>query len=937
MTHVTDDIRWQRITSLFDQLLAAPDSASALAAEADPAIRQAAEELWMHHLRASENDFLGSGLEFSLLPVFKPQQMLLNRFRIEKLLGSGGMGEVYLAQDCSMKERVALKTVTRLLAPSPSVRRRIAAEVQSARRVTHPNVCRIHDLFEDGDTVFFTMEYLEGRLLSEMMEQPLDPTLAKVITRQLAEGLRAAHKTGVVHGDLKPGNVMVLPGEAPRVVIMDFGLARALDSAAPAVDDDQKLSIRAGTVDFMAPELHAGSAPTVRSDVFAFGKIAHLLLPQERLWEDCTRARVEERPESIDAILRRMDRRIMRRWLIGATGMAAAGVVGYSIFKPKFLGFSIPEGARIMVNGFRAVTGASSSARLARSLMLTALRQSPRIRTVTDQDLLPALARMQPDARLPLAGAMLERLLNSVRAKYWIEADLVQKSDQYSIRMQVLRAPNQVIAETSFRDLPGVIAVARQAALWVRSSSGESQQSLAVNPVTVGSYTSTVPEALQKYYDALEHYSHAKMELAIPLLEEAVRLDPEFAQAHHQLAVCLNPMGRHEECYKEIEKAKHLAAKLPERERVAIETSYFALTEDTTQMLRNAFRSVDFYPDEPRGYRLLARTLSFSGAAADGVQYNRKALDLTSGDDMQRADLIDTMCEAGQFSEAVAEYEGALKSGIRSRWLHGGGGFAYLGAGRYDDALAAYEKEPGGSFRTADLQRVRVLKGELESSIATSRELVAAADNPADKHHAQEILCALYFLTDRPEMARPYVRAMADLPVYPQLARHLDCTASWAGRLGDRPALTMARERLSEIAARWPSNYTNGVEKHARGLEAWLDGSLGDAESLLAASSGAAFSVWALLDLASLYIALSKPAVAEDYFERFDQHRGTLLAFWCTGTMVLGWGKRAAAAQARNDRAMARMYSKKVLDHWGASNPGLKIVQSAAGIYQAKQ
>src|SRR5262249_8145516 len=253
-----DESQWERVGDLFDRMLEGGDPLNILASEPDAAIREEALKLWQHHVRADQEKYLDSPLEFEITPIFRPGQRLLNRFRIERLLGSGGMGEVYLAFDERVEDRVALKTIARLLAPSPAIRKRFATEVQSARRVTHPNVCRIHELFEDGETVFFSMEYVDGVPLSDRLAAPWPRKDARLFLLQMAQALHAAHQTGVVHGDFKPANVMVArtdSGAPPRAVIMDFGLARALDRAPST---DAALSVRAGTVDYMAPELHAG-------------------------------------------------------------------------------------------------------------------------------------------------------------------------------------------------------------------------------------------------------------------------------------------------------------------------------------------------------------------------------------------------------------------------------------------------------------------------------------------------------------------------------------------------------------------------------------------------------------------------------------------------------------------------------------------------------
>ena len=138
-----DENDWDRLTDLFDRLLAGEDPAL-LESQTDPALRSALRDLWSHHLQASENDFLAAGVSFEILPVFSPGQLLANRFRIRKLLGRGGMGEVYLAHDSRIDEPVAIKTVARLLAPShagPQADRRRSPECaprHSSQRVPHP-------------------------------------------------------------------------------------------------------------------------------------------------------------------------------------------------------------------------------------------------------------------------------------------------------------------------------------------------------------------------------------------------------------------------------------------------------------------------------------------------------------------------------------------------------------------------------------------------------------------------------------------------------------------------------------------------------------------------------------------------------------------------------------------------------------------------------
>jgi len=213
-------------------------------------------------------------------------------------------------------------------------------------------------------------------------------------------------------------------GAPPRAVIMDFGLARALDRAVASEEEGH--SVRAGTVDYMAPELRTGGKATIRSDIFALGTVARQLLPNDRLWDQLTSPLAEERPESLDWVRGRLDPRSSRRYWIGGLAVAAAGLAIDRLRPSNRNTAGLPAGARILVNGFRVVGGQVLGARLARSVLLTSLQQSPRLQPIADQDLFPVLKRMDPGGSLPLAGQALTTLLTQLRAAFWIDGNLQQ-------------------------------------------------------------------------------------------------------------------------------------------------------------------------------------------------------------------------------------------------------------------------------------------------------------------------------------------------------------------------------------------------------------------------------------------------------------------------------------------------------------------------------
>lgn len=206
---------------------------------------------------------------------FQPGDLVAERFRIVEEVGRGGMGVVYKAYDERLNRRVALKSAR------DGFRHWLPPEVRAAREVSHVNVCKVHDLHSTGaehpGIEFLTMEFIDGETLSDHIRRafPLETLAARDIARQICAGLAAAHRQGVIHGDLKCGNILLAETArgGRRVVITDFGLA-AIEHAG----EQRTINQVAGSFDYMAPELFAGRPITVASDLYALGVVFHFML-----------------------------------------------------------------------------------------------------------------------------------------------------------------------------------------------------------------------------------------------------------------------------------------------------------------------------------------------------------------------------------------------------------------------------------------------------------------------------------------------------------------------------------------------------------------------------------------------------------------------------------------------------------------------------------
>jgi serine/threonine-protein kinase len=214
---------------------------------------------------------------------FPPGTLVGGRYRVVGLIGRGGMGEVYRADDLTLGQPVALKFLPDALKDDPDRRDRFFNEVRMARQVTHGAVCRVHDVGEADGHLFLSMEYVDGEDLGSLLRRVgrLSADKSVEIARQLCAGLAAAHDKGVLHRDLKPDNVM-LDGRG-QVRITDFGLA-GLSEAIREGD------VRSGTPAYMAPEQLEGREVTVKSDIYSLGLVLYELFTAKRAFTGRTMA-----------------------------------------------------------------------------------------------------------------------------------------------------------------------------------------------------------------------------------------------------------------------------------------------------------------------------------------------------------------------------------------------------------------------------------------------------------------------------------------------------------------------------------------------------------------------------------------------------------------------------------------------------------------------
>jgi tetratricopeptide (TPR) repeat protein len=270
---------WQRLRAAYDAVLDAPASERQQLLDrlstTQPELHRELVKLLASE--ASTDAFIDRPIARIAPDAFAEGDVLCGRFELVRRIGQGGMGEVWAARDRQLNDtEVALKTILSSWVDAKSRVSRFKREILLARQVAHPNVCRVHEFFEDSSVspprFFLVMELLQGETLAARIRRgPIPPRESVQIVLDVAAGLAAAHGAGVVHRDLKPSNVMLVPASGSvRAVVMDFGLARA-ETRADESFGTTVAGVLMGTPDYMAPEQIAGTDTSPATDVYALG------------------------------------------------------------------------------------------------------------------------------------------------------------------------------------------------------------------------------------------------------------------------------------------------------------------------------------------------------------------------------------------------------------------------------------------------------------------------------------------------------------------------------------------------------------------------------------------------------------------------------------------------------------------------------------------
>jgi tetratricopeptide (TPR) repeat protein/predicted Ser/Thr protein kinase len=625
------------------------------------------------------------------------------RYRMITRVGRGGMGDVWRADDLILETPVALKLIH---SASPSDRIRILQEVRLARQITHPGVCRVFDVGEAGETIFFTMEFVQGEDLAALLKRTGRLTSERVveIAHQLCAGLAAAHAAGVLHRDLKPANVLI--DQEGRVRITDFGIAVTTSDAGPHV--------MIGTLGYMAPEQLTADAPvSERTDVYALGVILYELVtgkPHHRLRSEDPSSRLsrlapginpqlerailkaierdpEERPATavemaaalpdIDAAedsarTGRLSKRIHRIpvWLAGAAVVVAVvAVAAFAWTRPAHTALTARD--TIILADFLNTTGDPVFDSTLKVALAVALEQSPFLKVFPDDRAHEDLPLMQRSPSEGITRAIARQIAEREQLKALVAGSITSLGRHYVVGLEAVNAQSgDVMAreQVEVASKEEVLTSLGAAASRLRRELGESLASIQRYDVPLPQATTPSLEALHAYALAIDEgrINDQRLE-SIPHLKRAIELDPHFALAMAQLSGTYTNTWQSALAPEWSLRAFELRDRVSERERYMISWRYY---RDATQAwdkgLELARAWTDAYPRESTAFNGLGRAAWALGQYQRALTPFRESIRLDPRFFAPRLNLLWTLTALNQFDEAKRVLDGARAANVHS-------------------------------------------------------------------------------------------------------------------------------------------------------------------------------------------------------------------------------------------------------------------------------
>jgi serine/threonine protein kinase/Tfp pilus assembly protein PilF len=569
------------------------------------------------------------------------------RYQIIEELGKGGMGKVYKVFDQEVQAKMGLKLIKPEVSADKNTIDRFRNELKIARDISHKNICRMYDLGREAGNYFITMEYVSGEDLKSFIRRSRQLVVgtAIFIAKQVCEGLAEAHRVGVVHRDLKPGNIMI--DKEGNAKIMDFGIARSI-----SVKGITGAGVMIGTPEYMSPEQVEGKEVDKRSDIYSLGIILYEMLtgqvpfegdtpftigvkqkseiPKDprglnsqitqdlsRLILKCLEKDKERRYQNADELranLEKIEKGIptaerpvpkrktatakpitltisRKKFFVPLSILVAIAIIGIGLwrFLPKHHVALPPSGKpTLAIIYFENISGDKSLDPWKTGLtelLITKLSQSKFITILSSDRVFSILKKLNLAEAKRYSTEDLVNVANEGRANYTLNGTIMKAGQNIVVNL-TLQKPRtgEVISPISVecKSEEEIIPKVDELAGKIKSDLNLSSEQISADiDKTAGSITTSSPIAYKYYIEGRKLHYEGEERQGILLMEKAVAVDPEFAMAYRSMAMGYSNLGYTTESRKHLKKAMQFADRISDRERYLIQGDYYRDSEKT--------------------------------------------------------------------------------------------------------------------------------------------------------------------------------------------------------------------------------------------------------------------------------------------------------------------------------------------------------------------
>jgi tetratricopeptide (TPR) repeat protein/tRNA A-37 threonylcarbamoyl transferase component Bud32 len=720
--------------------------------------------------------------------------MFARRYEIIEELGKGGMGRVYRVLDTKIKEEVALKLIKPEIADSKTIER-FGNELRMARKISHKNVCRMYHLSEESGTHYITMEYVSGETLKGMirMTKQLSVGTAVGIARQICEGLKEAHRLGVVHRDLKPQNIMI--DKMGNARIMDFGIARSLES-----EGTTQPGVIIGTPEYMSPEQTEFRDVDQRSDIYSLGIILFEMLtgkvpfegetpisiamkhksdippdpakfnPQvpevlSQIIKTCLEKDLEKRYQSAEKLLADLDameqglptaeralsgrkavteKKITANFkqkkalipLLALLSLAILAVIVWQLVPQRKAMLPPSDKPSLAIMYFKNNTGEDGLEHWRTALadlLITDLSQSKLIRVVSGEVLYNILDRLNQLDAITYSSDTLREVANRARADRILVGNFTRAGDTFRINTTLQDGRTGELFGSESVEGTGersFYTMVDELTRRIKAHFELTEEEITADTDSkIETITTSSPEAYKLYSEARTYHMQTDYWRSIGTIQKALEIDPEFAMAWRSAAMAFSNLGRRPAKLEAITKAFELRDKVSERERYTIEADYYKSWEKSYDKAMAAYQ---------------------------------KLLDLYPDDNIGNTNLGILYFELEEFDKAIAHYKTNIQNNPDDRLAIWNLIETYEAMGLYDKANAEIERylqrDPDNLTILLKQYNIFVNKGNYDLAQANLEKCLSL--NPDIQNTYNLMTGNLFLLKGELEKARGYYQKM---------------------------------------------------------------------------------------------------------------------------------------------------------------------------------